>query len=308
MTTGGDIAIETLRDKVRQVSEQARYITIRKDRIADFTDVLLKKYPLITSMNDNHFLSAAYVFALDSINFGSAWFDDFLTYERVARGLKHAFMQDEMNTADKWLRATPEMFRQIFELPAGKYEDLLKLFAHHMNVSGSMIRDFYEGDVLYLLEEAQGSAVRLVNTLGRWPTFHDVARLDGLEIPFMKRPQILAADIHLTFQGQGLGAFRDMNQLTIFADNMVPHVLRCEGILEYTPDLAARIDAGTEIAAGSREEAEIRATAIHAVELMQRTVAHRGITSINLDHILWHKGEEPHIAGKPTHRTKTVWY
>lgn len=300
--------IETLRDKVKIVSEQAKFVKIRTDLIAAYTDNLLKKYPLITEMNDNHFTSANYIFALDSINFGSAWFDDYLTYERVARGLKHAFMQDEMNTPEKWMRAKPDIFRQIFDLPAGKYDDLLKLFAHHLNVSGSMIHDFYENDVMYLLEESQASAVRLVNILGKWPTFHDVAKFGDLDIPFMKRPQILAADMFLTFQGQGLGAFSDISKLTIFADNMVPHVLRCEGILEYSPDLAARIEAGEEIKSGSTEEIEIRAAAIHAVELMQHTVADRGITSINLDHILWHKGEEPDIAARPTHKTHCVWY
>lgn len=300
--------IETLRDKVAAVAAQAQYVTIRAEKIADYTAALLKKYPLITQMNDNHYLSANYVFALDSINFGSAWFDDVLTYERVARGLKHAFMQDEMNTPEKWMQATPDILRQIFTLPPGKYDELLKLFAHHLNTSGLMIHDFYDNDVMYLLEESQASAARLVNILGRWPTFHDMARLGDLEIPFMKRPQILAADMYLTFQGQGLGAFADISKLTIFADNMVPHVLRCEGVLEYAPDLAARIDAGDEIPAGSREEIEIRAVAIHAVELMQQTVASRGITSINLDHILWHKGEEPAIAGKPAHKTRSVWY
>ena len=37
----------------------------------------------------------------------------------------------------------------------------------------------------------------------------------------------------------GIVRFRDLDRLTIFADNLVPHVLRCDGVLVYDPRLAA---------------------------------------------------------------------
>ena len=33
--------------------------------------------------------------------------------------------------------------------------------------------------------------------------------------------------------------FDDLRRLTMFADNLVPHVLRIEGVLHYSPDLLA---------------------------------------------------------------------
>ncbi len=40
-----------------------------------------------------------------------------------------------------------------------------------------------------------------------------------------------AADLAAAFRGQGPGRFRDLDRLTLFADNLVPHVLRREGVL-----------------------------------------------------------------------------
>ena len=85
-------------------------------------------------------------------------------------------------------------------------------------------------------------------------------------MPFYKRAQLTAADLAVAFGGEGWGCYRDLDRLTCFADNLVPHVLRCAQVLVYAPSLARRIDAGELLAAGSPEEVEIRAGAVHAVE------------------------------------------
>ena len=41
----------------------------------------------------------------------------------------------------------------------------------------------------------------------------------------------------------GVAEFTDLDSLTIFADNLVPHVLRMAGVLVYDDALAAHIDA-----------------------------------------------------------------
>lgn len=299
--------VERIRAAAQQTAEQADFIKIRKDLIADYTESLLAKYPLITEMDDNHFPSVSYVMALDTINFGSGYFRQELTYAKVARALKTAFEQNKMNTADKWAAADINDLRDLFSTTPGLHDELLNHFVRHLNMTGTIISRTYNGKVENMLEEAKGSAVRLAEIVGSWPHFHDVAKHKDHDVPIMKRAQIFAADIHLTLKGQGLGNFKDMSKLTIFADNMVPHVLRCDGILEYDPALASRIDAGEFIEPGSQEEVEIRAIGIHTVELMRQSVKNR-VTSVNLDHILWHRGHEPEIYSKPSHKTKTVWY
>lgn len=58
---------------------------------------------------------------------------------------------------------------------------------------------------------------------------------------FYKRAQILVADIWGAFGGQGPGALRGMDRLTMFADYRVPQQLRAMGILLYTPALAEKV-------------------------------------------------------------------
>ena len=98
---------------------------------------------------------------------------------------------------------------------------------------------------------------------------------------------------------------------TIFADNLVPHVLRMDGVMLYAPDLAAWIDREELIPAGSPEEVEIRAAALHAVELMVGELrnAGRAATAMGIDFILWNRGHHPdYKRAKPRHRTRTVFY
>ena len=87
-------------------------------------------------------------------------------------------------------------------------------------------------------------------------------------------------------------------------------VLRVEGLLEYAPALAARIDAGVEVARDSEEEVEIRACGLHAVELLvaRRSAAGRPATAQQLDQLLWNRGQSPRIKAVPRHRTRTTFY
>jgi Potential Queuosine, Q, salvage protein family len=98
--------------------------------------------------------------------------------------------------------------------------------------------------------------------------------------------------------------FDDLDRLTIFADNLVPHVLRVDGVLRYDERLAAHIDSG-ELLPPGEEEREIRACALHACEL----IAERTDTPPRvLDMWLWNRGQSPRYKAIPRHRTRTVFY
>ena len=117
---------------------------------------------------------------------------------------------------------------------------------------------------------------------------------------FYKRVQLAASDLALA----GVADFTDLDRLTIFADNLVPHVLRTDGVLRYTPALAAHIDAERPLPPGEAER-EIRACAVHACELI---AARAGVPSRELDYALWNRGQEPRYKARPRHRTRTVYY
>jgi Queuosine salvage protein len=98
--------------------------------------------------------------------------------------------------------------------------------------------------------------------------------------------------------------FHDLDKLTVFADNLVPHVLRVDGVLVYDDSLAARIDAGELLEPGG-EEREIRGCAVHACELLSERL---GVPARHIDTALWNRGQAPEYKAVPRHRTRTVFY
>lgn len=160
------------------------------------------------------------------------------------------------------------------------------------------------------MEAAGHSAVRLVQMLVEMPYFDDVQRHEEQRVPFYKRAQLTAADLSLALGGAGLGRFHDLDQLTIFADNLVPHVLRVDGILTYDAGLAARIDDEALLARGSPEEVEIRACAVHAAELLVQELRQggHGVPAMRLDYVLWNRGQQPNYKARPRHRVRIVFY
>jgi hypothetical protein len=125
-------------------------------------------------------------------------------------------------------------------------------------------------------------------------------------------------------------AFTDLEKLTMFADYRVPQLLRSLGILQYTVALAGKIDAKQELGAGSEEEVEIRAATVHAVERLRRrlelkqakqartssstttttstTITTSTVLTIEVDWLLWERGERMKDGLPPHHRTLTMYY
>ncbi len=93
----------------------------------------------------------------------------------------------------------------------------------------------------------------------------------------------------------------------MFADNLVPHVLRLDRVLSFTPGLVQRIEAGTLIEHGSPEEVEIRACAVQAVELIV-AAAPVAVTAAEVDEILWNRGQQRDYKALPRHRSRTTAY
>jgi hypothetical protein len=162
-----------------------------------------------------------------------------------------------------------------------------------------------------LVGDANGSAVALVEeVVRRYPSFDDVASVDGREVRFLKRAQILVADLHGAFGGEGLGHFDDLDQLTAFADYKVPQVLRRFGVLRYAPELETAIRAHQLIPAGSEWEIEIRAATIWACELIRQALegTEKPLRAFEIDWALWLTGQSLPPGTEPYHRTSTIFY
>ena len=66
------------------------------------------------------------------------------------------------------------------------------------------------------------------------------------------------ADLWACFDGKGLGAFRDIDKITMFADYRVPQILSTMGCLYYSPSLDTAIRDKRLIGSGSRLEMQLR--------------------------------------------------
>ena len=262
--------------------------------------------------------TVAYFLALDTINFGSGWFPLLRKragrsgYFTIAIGLKDAFERDGPWEAATLAALTPARCAAVFDQPADF--PLMAQFARALNDYGRLLLDSYAGDPLRLVAAAGGSAERLATLLTALPDYRDVATHDGQPVAFYKRAQLAAADLALALGAltppSPRGQFTDLARLTMFADNLVPHVLRLDGILRYAPELLARIEAEALIPAGSAEEVEIRACALHAVELLVAELRRAGhaITAQQLDYWLWNRGQGARYKAEPRHRTRSVYY
>ena len=313
-----------VREACRAVAERAIHVRIDVERVARYAASLpLEQVAHPEHDPDCHYLghgddTVAFFLTLDAINFGSGYFPRLRKrpgmsgYFTVASSLNDYYRANGPLTAGELARLDAADCAAILGQDTGDapvYE-LMGLFARALNDLGRYVLACFDGSYLGLVESAASSARRLVRVLVEMPYFDDVADYRGLRVPLYKRAQLTAADLALAFAGRGPGCFDDLDRLTIFADNLVPHVLRVDGILRYEEALLERINRGGLIPAGSTQEVEIRACALHAVELLVEALREAGhkVTAMQLEYILWNRGRGSSYKSRPRHRTRTVYY
>lgn len=319
---------ETIFDQIRKncqrAAHRAGHVRINYDGISAYASALPVEKAAQPQLDPAcHYLdrqkhTVSFLLILDTINFGSGWFPHLSKrpgmsgYFTTASSLNDFFKKNGPLSAEQLAEISVDQCTLIFNQdPANKpIRELMQHFAAALNDLGRYLLNRFKGSFCGLVEAAGSCAGRLVQLLKEMPYFNDVEPYQELQVPFFKRAQIVAADLAAAFQGQTWGHFGDLDQLTIFADNLVPHVLRLDGILRYEEALTARIDAAELIPAGSPEEIEIRAGAVHAVELIKKSICDSGqpITSPQLDYLLWNRGQSPNYKAVPRHRTRTVFY
>ncbi len=319
-----------IRKGCRHVAENAGFVRIDRGRLEQYArDFPVADLGQATLDPATHYLghgkdTLLYVLALDAINFGSGYFPHLKKrpapdggtmsgYFTVAAGLSDWFRAEGAPSADRLAALTQADCARIFGQTEGAAPalELMRLFAAALNDFGALLLARFDGEAAHLVETARHKAASLIRILRQMPYFDDVAIWQGRAVPFMKRAQLTAADLALAFAGEDWGRFDDLGELTIFADTLVPHVLRVDGVLAYDPKLLARIAAGEVLKAGAPEEIEIRAAALHAVELLKaqlRAAGHAGITSMALDYLLWNRGQGESYKAAPRHRARCVFY
>ena len=300
--------LSRLRAACARVAESARHVQIERGAIIDYAAGVPRGADATAPDPATHLVSgsrdelAAFWLTLDAINFGSGWFPTLRKalgrsgYFTIAGGVRE---HGPWSAAELEAITAAQIAAALGQDPA---HELMTLFARSLNDLGRRVRHEFDGRFESVVDSAEGSAVALVERLSSWDCFADCSRYDGLELPFLKRAQIAAADL----AGVGVLQADDLAHLTMFADNLVPHVLRLDGVLRFEPALVERIERGELIDHGSPEEVEIRACAVHAVDVI--ATSSPDARAADIDRLLWHRGQSPRYKSRPRHRSRCTAY
>jgi hypothetical protein len=248
--------------------------------------------------------AAAFAICMNAINFGSGWWPTIRKrprqsgYGTMAAGVSERFASTgpwtigELEAMDA--TAIAGVVGQDSEHP------LMPQFAAALRDVGDHIRSDH-GERFLGPAEAAKSIPELAATFAAWDSFADASHYNGREVPLYKRAQLAAADLHRA----GVADLPNLDRLTAFADNLIPHVLRVDGVLHLDPDLTARIEAEALLQHGSPEEVELRACAVQAIELLAATSP---LTPAEIDSALWNRGRAEHYKALPRPRSRNRAY
>jgi hypothetical protein len=250
--------------------------------------------------------AAAFAICMNAINFGSGWWPTIRKRPGLSGyGTMSAGVRERFDAEGPW---SPEELAAIEAVGIARVvgqdpdHPLMADFTAALRDVGAHLLADHDGRYLGVVEGA-GTIPELAARFAGWDAFADVSSYEGREVPFFKRAQLAAADLHRT----GVADLPGAERLTAFADNLVPHVLRVDGVLLLDPDLTAAIEAGELLSHGSPQEVELRAAAVHAVELLS---AARGgaLSPAEIDSALWNRGADRRYKSRPRPRSRNTAY
>ena len=315
-------------ETAKNVAEKSRHVRINHEALEKFSRELAEgALPVPNWDAEHHFKGSdeetvAYLLAVDTVNFcfwpppGEKKWE--ISYQGKSYSGYYGLAVSVKKTLESGIPLTDASF--LASLTLNKLRDVLagtgvlQLMEErlgNLQELGRVLLDKYRGRASELVAAAGGSAIGLMRRLAAdFSSFCDQATYQGQKVFFYKRAQLFAADLYGALGGKGLGSFRDIEELTAFADYKLPQVLRHVGVLEYATGLAEKVDRMIYLDPGSEEEVEIRANTIWAVELIRQTVKRLGknVHASEIDGLLWNLGQDDQFRAKPYHRTVTIFY
>lgn len=278
--------------------------------------------------------TVAFIFTMDLLNFsfwselpdderfaieyrGKRWTGYWSLVAALQRALEEGIPITDpqyWNDADK---CNLESMRHVFRSCTEEEMPLLQERLDCLREAAQVLDERYDFSITELVTAADGSAAQLVNLLAEdFDCFRDEHQFeDGKMIRFLKRAQILVADLWACFNGESYGEFHDIDKITIFADYRIPQILISLGALYCCPGIATAIKDKKMIESGSAWEVQLRACSIWCVELIRREIKRKHpdahVNAILIDFFLYDSVKEQEAAGKeaiPHHRTRSIWY
>jgi hypothetical protein len=330
--------INPVRETTLHVVERAKSVKINREEIKELAEKWVAEGVEVPARPAEDILDTKeerrildYLIILDTLNFcfwsqKEKWSIEYHGkkhdgYFAMSLALKIFFEENPEKANFKYFSEVP--FKDFAAIFKGRGE--LQFLKERWNGAKAISHVFlekYGGDSMVFVESAEGRfSVLVPKILEELPTFDDLADYRGRKIYFLKRAQILAADICFAFKKEnssanfsgkaekGIGYFDDLDYLTAMADYKLPQILQYYRVLEYSSGLEKKIENKILIPAGSEEEIEIRAATIWACEYLKEELEMLGkkFFSFEIDWILWDKSQKVEMKNN-YHLTKTIYY
>ena len=183
-----------------------------------------------------------------------------------------------------------------------------------LNNVGDTLVTKYDGDWINFIDDGpkklydngEGLVERLVRDFKR---FDDHSIFENEKVYFLKLAQLAFWGIQRELSKRYFH-IEDMENMTAFADYIIPVALESFGIVKYSSELKEKINSGILIDRDSIEEIEIRSTSIYVTAKLTELINNykneeEKIIIPQLDFKLW---TDFHADERPHHLTKTIMY
>jgi hypothetical protein len=333
---------KSVRINEQEIKRTAEAILLRMTALK-YSSVTWKVHPLNPKTADQNAID--WIFLVDLLNF-SFWVersdkapyqvDGYKGYWSLCAAINRSLKEGIPVASPSWMaNCTLQDFKHAFRPDDREHQEIpmLKERLELVNRAGVILQTKCQGSFINLIRQSNKSAVILMELV--FDLFGDIFFDSCLyleqAVQFQKRAQILVADIWACFEGQGIGEFIDIDEITMFADYRVPQTLlyfQCikysDALLKVLSEHEAHHNSATSnhslnssmmIHRGDAYEVEIRGCSIHAVELLvkymrEKLGVDKGINAILVDFYLWDLAQEKkqEMAGLPIHRIRSIYY
>ena len=233
---------------------------------------------------------------------------DAMVYQIEKALLEGAPLTQGLYMRDMNLKEFKRIFTGNIEMPmADEKVEILN------NVGDTLVTK-YDGDWINFVDDGpkklydngEGLVERLVRDFKR---FDDHSIFENEKVYFLKLAQLAFWGIHRELSKRHF-YIEDMENMTAFADYIIPVALESFGIVKYSSGLKEKIDSGILIDRDSIEEIEIRSTSIYVTAKLTELINNykneeEKIIIPQLDFKLW---TDFHADERPHHLTKTIMY
>lgn len=207
---------------------------------------------------------------------------------------------------------------KIFRSDTKAQIPLLSERVRSLHEAGMCLLEKFDGSFENCVKQANNSAVDLLKIItDNFKCYRDECSYKDNRVSFYKRAQILVGDIWSCYKNNGIGYFKDIDEITMFADYRVPQSLLYFDVFKYSDELMQALKAQTVLENGNEMEVEIRGCSIQAATLLNEYVKERIdkdkiVNSILIDHFLWdfRRKHNKEIVQKklPFHKTFCIYY